>query len=68
MFRKTYIAALALAGFLLAGALGSSPASAQDCGPWNNWCMPQCGDLEQLVPVGLRALEQLVPRPMRRVE
>jgi hypothetical protein len=55
MLRKTYIAALALAGFLLAGALCSTPASAQGCGPWNNWCMPQCG--EQLVPERVRALE-----------
>jgi hypothetical protein len=32
MLRKPYIAALALAGFLVAGALCSTPASAQGCG------------------------------------
>ena len=24
--------------------MGSGSASAQGCGPWNNWCMPQCGE------------------------
>jgi hypothetical protein len=32
MLRKTYVATLALAGFLLAGALCSTLASAQGCG------------------------------------
>src|SRR6186997_3659232 len=38
-------AALAFASLSFAfSAGGSLSASAQGCGPWNNWCMPQCGE------------------------
>src|SRR6476646_10671655 len=45
MSRNRLIAALAFASLSFAfSAGGSLSASAQGCGPWNNWCMPQCGD------------------------
>jgi len=46
MVVKRFLAALGFAGLLMAGlAAAPAPASAQACGPWNNWCAPvqKCG-------------------------
>src|SRR4029450_5026962 len=45
MSRNRLIAALAFASLSFAFSVGGSlSASAQGCGPWNNWCMTQCGE------------------------
>ena len=44
MFGKNFFAALGLVGLFMVGTVGSTaPASAQQCGPWNDWCAPGCG-------------------------
>ena len=80
MFRNRILAAIAVAVLTLTGGvMGSNSASAQGCGPWNNWCMPRCGEwnklvrrrvraVERLVQGAMRRLEQLVPRDLRTVE
>src|ERR1043166_6305388 len=45
MSRNRLMAALVCPSLSFAfSAGGSFSASAQGCGPWNNWCLPQCGE------------------------
>jgi hypothetical protein len=44
MSMRRLFTALGCLGLLLVGiGAVSTNASAQACGPWNNWCRPQCG-------------------------
>ena len=66
MSRSRLIAALAFASLSFAFTAGASlSASAQGCGPWNNWCMPQCGDWNNWCQNECWPLEELVPRAVR---
>jgi hypothetical protein len=42
--RSGIVAASGLAGLLLAVGAGTPDLAKKDCGAWNNWCRPACGD------------------------
>lgn len=44
MFSKSFATVLGFVGFVAAVFGAPGQASAQACGPWNNWCMPVCGE------------------------